>query len=400
MTEQRSYFLIGGIFALMIAMGIGRFAYTPILPFMQNELAFSNRVAGYLATSNYAGYLLGALLAGILPLSKHKLFALRFSLIVSIVTTALMGLFQSYFLFYIVRFISGVASAFIFIFASSIVLDQLASKGRTSLSGLFYSGVGFGITLSSLMIPGLHRSFQWEGTWIGLAVVSGLLAFFVWILLVPAENRNKRKAIQQNHHQVPPPHWLSLLMIAYGLEGLGYIVTGTFIVSIAQSAFPSQATFVWLVVGLASIPSCIIWAVLAKRWGFVQSLIIAMIVQSVGIALPAFSMAPTSLMVSALLFGATFMGITTLVTALARQINPANSNKIIGYLTATYALGQMTGPSIAGILSSVTDNYDIALLGAAFAVFVGACLLFKGLKFENSRKEVGANAICKYKNYE
>ena len=102
-------FLVGGVFSLMIAMGIGRFAYTPILPLMQNALSFTDALAGYLASSNYAGYLAGAILAGVLPLKKHKTDYLRVSLIISVMTTFSMGLSHSYILMLVLRFISGVA---------------------------------------------------------------------------------------------------------------------------------------------------------------------------------------------------------------------------------------------------------------------------------------------------
>ncbi|MEC1695099.1 YbfB/YjiJ family MFS transporter, partial [Schinkia azotoformans] len=178
--------------------------------------------------------------------------------------------------------------------------------------------------------------------------------------------------------------WLPWLIIAYGLEGLGYIVTGTFIVSIADktSIFSIDPAIVWMVVGLGAIPSCIIWSTLAKKWGFVKSLIFSMILQSIGIALPVFWLSQSSLIISALLFGATFMGITTLATTLARQMSPSNSSRIIGYLTAIYAVGQMIGPTIAGILLSYTQSFNTALIGAASVVFIGAMLLVSGIRFD------------------
>lgn len=376
--------MIGGIFSLMIAMGIGRFAYTPILPLMQNALSFTDAVAGYLASSNYAGYFVGAILAGVLPLKKHKTFYLRLSIMISIFTTLSMGLSHSYILMLVFRFISGVASAVIFVLASSIVLDKLAATGKTSWSGLFYSGVGFGIFFSTLFIPSLNNLFKWEGVWIGLAIVSAILTLFVWLWLKDSLNTIMKKDKQLVATQVPPLKWLPLLIIAYGLEGLGYIVTGTFIVSIAEktSTFSSDPTFVWMVVGLGAIPSCIIWSTLAKKWGFVKSLVFSMTVQAIGIALPVFWLSQTSLMISALLFGATFMGITTLATTLARQMSPKNSSRIIGYLTAFYAVGQMIGPTIAGILSSYTHSYNSALIGAASVVFIGAMLLVSGIRYD------------------
>lgn len=368
----------------MIAMGIGRFAYTPILPLMQHALAFTDAAAGYLASSNYAGYLAGAILAGMLPLKKHRTFFLRLSIMISILTTFCMGLSHSYNLMLSLRFLSGAASAFIFVLASSIVLDKLVVAGKTSWSGLLYSGVGCGIFFSTLFIPSLNYLFAWEGVWMGLAMVSVMLTIFVWLWLKDSPNLSSNKDEKAEAKQLPPPKWLPWLIIAYGLEGLGYIVTGTFIVSIAgkTSTFSSDPSFVWIVVGLGAIPSCMLWSTLAGRWGFVKSLVFSMILQSIGIALPVFWLSQTSLLISALLFGATFMGITTLATTLARQMSPANSSRIIAYLTAVYAVGQMIGPTIAGILSSYTQSFNPALIGAAGAVFLGAVLLLSGIRFE------------------
>lgn len=384
MNKHPFLFLIGGIFSLMIAMGIGRFAYTPILPIMQADLSFTDAVAGYLASSNYAGYFIGAMLAGVLPLRKNRTFYLRGSLIISIMTTYMMGLTHSYLIMFIIRFISGVASAFIFVLASSIVLDNLANRGKTNLVGYFYSGVGFGIFFSTLFIPSFNELFMWEGVWKGLAIISALLTIFVWFWLKDFPNSKVRRDTQIGTIQSPPLKWIIWLIIAYGLEGLGYIVTGTFIVSIAEktSIFSIDATIVWLIVGVGAIPSCVIWSFLAKRWGFVNSLVIAMVLQSIGIALPVFWLNQSSLIISAFLFGATFVGITTLATTLARQMSPANSSRIIGYLTAMYAAGQMIGPTIAGVLISYTESFNSALIGAAGVVFIGAMLLVSGIRYE------------------
>lgn len=384
--KHSSIFLLGGILSLIVAMGIGRFAYTPILPLMQSDLSFSNAVGGYLATSNYAGYLLGAFLVGVIPVKQHRTFILRLSLVISILTTASMGLFQSYFIWYGLRFISGISSAIVFVMASGIVLDKLAIRNKLNWSGIFYGGVGLGIFLSSLLIPILNRLYSWEGVWLGLSGVSMLLVLIVWISMKDEPLSFEKTSKQESALCVPPLKWIPWLIVAYGLEGLGYIVTGTFIVSIAKEipSFNGDATVVWMVVGLAAIPSCIIWSELAKKIGFVKSLVLAMILQAFGIALPALWVSQIGVVLSALLFGATFMGITTLATTLARQMSPFNSSRIIGILTSIYAGGQMIGPSIAGIISTATQNYDAVLLGAASVVLVGAGLLLTGIRFEKS----------------
>jgi predicted MFS family arabinose efflux permease len=296
-----------------------------------------------------------------------------------------MGLFQMYSAWYTCRFISGFSSAFVLVLSSSIVLDKLAEKEKTNWSGLFYGGVGVGIFLTGITIPILNHYFKWEGAWIGLSILSIILTFLVWIWLkdeTSSSTQNKKKEILVHG---PPTKWIPWLIIAYGLEGLGYIVTGTFIISIAGQIpnFNGDATFIWMIVGLAAIPSCIIWSSLAKKMGFVKCLVVTMLLQAFGIVVPVLLMTKIGLIVSALLFGATFMGITTLATTLASRITPKNSSRIIGYLTAIYAAGQMIGPLLAGHFASASHNYNSALIGAAIVVLIGALFLLSGIRFDN-----------------
>src|SRR5690625_178050 len=260
-------------------MGVGRFAYTPILPLMQEDLSFNDAVAGYLASSNYAGYFIGAMLVGILPLKKYRIFFLRGNLLISVITTYMMGITHTYTFMFIIRFISGISSAFIFVLASSIVLDTFSNKGKTNWAGYFYSGVGLGIFFSTLFIPSLNHVYNWESAWKGLAVVSGALTIFVWFWLRESSRSKEKEIAQIVPVQSPPAKWVTRLIVAYGLEGLGYIVTGTFIVSIAEKTafFQADSSFVWMVVGLGAIPSCIVWTMLARWWGVVRSLVIAMV---------------------------------------------------------------------------------------------------------------------------
>ncbi|MCK1987118.1 YbfB/YjiJ family MFS transporter [Lysinibacillus fusiformis] len=388
MQKQTIHYLIGGVFALMIAMGIGRFSYTVILPYMQEASGFSRATAGYLATSNYLGYLIGALVVGRLPIEQKRVPFLQVGLIISMLTTAFMGFTETIIIWYVLRFISGVMSAFIFVVIASLVLDQLADNNKSHLSGLFYGGVGIGIAISAIIVSPIHAIFKWNGTWIALALLCVLLFVFIALFIKPIP-RNKKQWWNQSISvpKMPPKSWLKWLIVAYSLEGLGYIVTGTFIVSIAQesTSFHGNAALVWFVTGLAAIPSCIICSKLAQRFGYVKILLISMVVQAVGIALPAIATNTITLYISAFIFGATFMGITTIVTTLARHIVPVNSHQILGYLTAGYALGQMVGPTVAGVLANATNSYQYSLVGAATVVIIGALSLLGGVKYEKSK---------------
>lgn len=385
MSKNPYTLVIGGVFALFIAMSIGRFAYTPILPFMQQEAGFSTRFAGFLASSNYAGYLVGAIIASIVPLKRNRAIFLRISIISSIVLTLLMGLTYSHTSWMVWRFLSGITSAFVFVLASSLILDQLAKQRKLGWVGVMYGGVGLGIFISGLLVPLLIENFHYEGAWIGLACLAGLLSIIVFLTVKEDDSSQVVTSSSPLHIKTTKnPKWLPWLLASYGLEGLGYIVTGTFIVAIAEQtpAFSGNATSVWVLVGLTAIPSCVLWAYFGNKYGYMSSLMILLMIQAVGIALPAISTSSTSFYVSAILFGATFMGVTTLATAFARNKNPLGSARVIAIMTTIYALGQMIGPSIAGVLTAETESYTWALSGAGFLVFVGALFLLPLVKQE------------------
>lgn len=389
MSKNPYTLVVGGVFALFIAMSIGRFAYTPILPFMQKEAGFTTQFAGFLASSNYAGYLIGAIIASLVPLKRNRAIYLRFSIIISIVLTLLMGLTYSHTSWMIWRFLSGIMSAFVFVLASSLILDQLAKQRKFGWVGVMYGGVGLGIFVSGLLVPLLIETFNYEGAWIGLALVASVLAIIVFSTVTEDKTLPTSGKTSISVKTFKAPKWLPWLLASYGLEGLGYIVTGTFIVAIADQtpAFSGNATNVWVLVGLAAIPSCVVWAYFGHRFGYMLSLMILLIIQSIGIALPALSDSSLSFYLSAVLFGATFMGVTTLATAFARNKNPLNSAKTIAIMTTIYALGQMIGPSVAGILTTETESYTWALLGASAFVMVGAFFLLPLVKQERTEPE-------------
>ncbi|WP_261300596.1 YbfB/YjiJ family MFS transporter [Paenibacillus andongensis] len=378
MERRTLIVLLGGIAALMVAMGIGRFAFTPILPMMMDHHLFSAAGAGYLASSNYLGYLIGAFVLTLVQV-KSRSMLLFAGLIVCIATTWEMGVFHSLEAWLVLRFLSGLASAIVFVIASSIVLDRLSALQ----AGIFYGGVGAGILLTGLSVPLLARNGDWSEVWKGLGLISLILGLASWYSLWDRHTGTKTLSSSHDHDHHPSAvrRVLICLMIAYGLEGLGYIVTGTYLVAFAKSvsSIPNIASLSWMLVGIAAAPSCVGWSMLASRWGKKWTLTVAMLLQSIGIAIPVLIPSSTAIIVGALMFGVTFMGITTLSVAFAKDLYPQNNRKIIGLLTTFFGLGQIIGPLIAGLLISENGSYLTALIGAAFIVFLGALSLPLGI---------------------
>ncbi|MEH6942595.1 YbfB/YjiJ family MFS transporter [Bacillus sp. JJ722] len=376
MNKQSFSFIIGGILFLIIAMGISRFAYTPILPLMKDEIGFTAKTAGYLASSNYVGYLAGALLASIIRGNKKRI--LLWNVAINIFSILFMGVSDDIIIWFILRLVAGFTSGFIFVLTSSIMLDYLASKNLAPWSGLLYSGVGLGIVISGLFVPPLHSYFTWKGTWIGLGILTivlGVIAITLW------RNLHLTKHLESLPEKNGTMNrYLPWLIVAYGLQGFGYIVTATFIVDIVHSipSLQSFSSYTWVFVGLAAIPSTFLWISIMNKGNAIYSLCLAFILQFIGVILPVFSQSMFSIFMSAILFGLTFMGITTMSTAYARQLSPTNSHKVIGIITSVYALFQMIGPSIAGSLASYTGNYKLALLLAGSLEIVSIIILLVG----------------------
>src|SRR3954469_8629446 len=156
---------IGGLLAIAAGIGVGRFVYTPILPPMVEALGLSKSQAGLIASANFVGYLAGALLAAMrLPGSRRAW--LIAALAVNAACLAAMGVASSLPAFLLLRLLAGVASAFVLIFASALVLDRLAAAGRGRHGAVHFAGVGTGIVVSAALVAMLN---DWRAMWLASA---------------------------------------------------------------------------------------------------------------------------------------------------------------------------------------------------------------------------------------
>src|SRR5258708_22168292 len=275
---------------------------------MQAAGGFGADVAGYLASANYAGYLVGAFLVALLP-QRWTLLVLRLCLIASVAPPAAMAATTSIWAWAVLRAAAGLVSAGVLILASDIVFRRLSRERREALKGLPFGGVGAGIAISGVVVAATLAPWGWAGGWAALGVVAALLTPICWIGLrgpphVPAPPA-----------AVPPPPRaalaprvsVGLLPGAYFFEGLRYILSGTFLVAIvaAMPALSNFAPYTWIVVGLAACVAPPLWGALASRAGLVGTLIAAHLVQAVGIAAPALSQRLPSVLFSAVTLGAT-----------------------------------------------------------------------------------------------
>ena len=362
---------LGGLVALAAAMGIGRFVYTPILPFMIEALGLSKSQAGLIASANFLGYLVGAFAAAApLPGGKRRWFVV--ALAASALTTGAMAATDSLVAFLVLRFLGGAASAFVLILASSLVLDRLATAGRPGLAAFHFAGVGTGIALSAVMVSGLAASgYHWQAQWLASGAVSLVaLAVAAWLLSGDATAQ-----------AAPPPQRAPIdprlvrLTIAYGLFGFGYVITATFISAMVREAPALRGIegSVWLVVGIAAIPSVALWVWVARRIGNIAAFAVACVVEAIGVAT---SVASTgaAVLLCAVLLGGTIMGITALGFAAARELVSGDPRRVFAFMTGAFGIGQMIGPSFAGLAYESSGSFTLPTLAAAAALVLAAAL--------------------------
>ncbi|OCB13694.1 MFS transporter [Mycolicibacterium porcinum] len=348
---------------LAAAMGIGRFAYTPILPLMTAHAGLSTSAAGHLATANYVGYLVGAVAGACLPRLSRSITACRASLVVLVISLAVMPLTGNVFGWVALRLVAGVSSALVFVIAINTVLDHLHDH-PPHLPGWAFGGVGIGIALSALLVFGLPEQTGWQTAWWLAAGLTALLGAAAWFMLPASPAGNTEMAAVQRDTSRRP---FALLFGSYTLEGIGYIIAGTFLVAaIAQHSPGRLGTGAWLVVGLAAVPSAALWARLSSRYSHPVLLTAALLLQAGGIILACTGNGPAAL-IGAVLFGGTFIGISTLALAAGRLLQFPGA---VALLTAGYSVGQIIGP--LAVSPFVHNGFRPALAAGAVVVSLAA----------------------------
>jgi predicted MFS family arabinose efflux permease len=365
---------LGGLISLAVAMGIGRFVYTPILPLMTESLGLTKAEAGVIASANFAGYLAGALLAATPWVRGSRRSWLVAALVVSGLTTAMTATVSSVVFLSLVRFVGGVASAFVLVFASSVILERLSAAGRGGLSAVHFAGVGTGIALSAAMVSLLDQmGFGWRALWTATGSIS-LIAVPLVIGLVPPEARGDGRTAGPG--EVSLTGRLLALIGAYGLFGFGYVITATFLVAIVRNGAEIRhlEPVVWAIVGLAAIPSVALWTVLGKRIGVFCAFAAACLVEALGVAASVLITSTFGVVLAAAFLGGTFVGITALGLVGARGLSASDPRRVLALMTVAFSAGQIVGPALAGMLFDATGSFVLPSLLAALALVAAAAL--------------------------
>lgn len=363
---------LAGMIAMAVAMGIGRFVYTPILPGMMEELHLSPADAGWIASANYLGYLVGALAAaGGWAHGRERLLMFG-GLAASAALAALMGLTETMTAFIVIRFLAGLASAFVMVFMASIVFGHLAAANRSDLQALHFGGVGLGIAASSALMAVLVTEHAgWASGWLWSAAISACgLLLVAWL----AGGTTSAGGVAGREPALPKDRSLMKLIVAYGLFGFGYVVTATFLVAIVRQGGGGRVVeaTVWMVTGLAGFPSVWLWQKIAARIGLYAAYAVGCLVEVVGVTASVAVGGTVGPLLAGVLLGGTFIAITALGLQTARLLVPQALRRIFALMTASFGIGQIVGPIVAGLLAQASGNFFLASIVAAAVLLVSA----------------------------
>ena len=391
---------LAGLVSLAVAMGIGRFAFTPLLPMMLHDGVIDLHAASWLASANYLGYLAGALLctfqpwiwsrAGRLP-AVNGPWLVRAGLVATGLLTLGMALPVPS-VWPLLRFAAGVASAVVFVYTSGWCLAQLAHLEAPSFGGVMYAGPGAGIVVSGLFASGMV-AWHWRAAtgWLIFGMLAFALTACVWRTfrggsspqpVAPASPIGS--AASSRHGRAPGGRSghseIGFLAAAYGLAGFGYIVTATFLPVIAREALPGSPglDMFWPIFGLGVIGGALLATRLRVSGDLRLLLAASYAVQAAGIAVSVWSPSLAGFAIGSLMLGLPFTAITFFAMQEVRRLRPVLAASFMGLLTAVYGIGQIIGPPLVALLlqrsSSAGEGFTRSLEIAMSALLAGAVL--------------------------
>lgn len=386
--------VLAGLVALAVAMGIGRFAFTPLLPVMLAEGSVTLPTASLLASANYLGYLVGALACTFQPWLWRRLghraqvngpALVRGGLVATVVLTLGMALHWPG-AWPLLRFAAGVASAVVFLYTSGWCLEQLARRQLPAMGALIYVGPGGGIVASGIAASALVAlQAPAAAGWLTFGVLAAVLTAAVWPVFdarhgPPPAAASSPEAATAPETAAAGPGGMAILALAYGLAGIGYIITATFLPVIAREALPGSPwlDFFWPLFGLGVMLGALLASRIRSAGDLRLRLAACYLLQAIGVAASLVSPTLAGFAIGSLLLGLPFTAITFFAMQEVRRVQPVHTTSAMGLLTAMYGLGQIVGPPLAAWMvarsASAAAGFDLSLWIATGLLLLGAAL--------------------------
>lgn len=370
---------LGLSLAAAVSLGLARFSYALLLTPMQADLGWSYLEAGAMNTFNSAGYLVGALLAPRWLGRWEPPRVLFTGGIAAAVLLAAHGVVTGEAALYVLRALTGVASAAMFV-SGGLLAARLSGRQPGTSSGLvlgvYYGGTGIGIVLAAVLVPplvSLPVGHAWQRAWTALGAAA-MVATLITALATRGFETTPGNASAPATFQV---RRFGFGLAAYFLFGLGYIGYMTFVVTLLREAGIGRTTTVafYALLGVAAVGSSFAWAGLLQRHrgGGALRLLIALL--AVATLLPVLGTHPVLVFASGLLFGGVFLSVVASTTALVRHNAPPGAWPVgIAAFTTVFASGQIIGPALVGWLADGRGGLRGGLACSAAVLLLGALL--------------------------
>ena len=381
-TNNVAILILTGIAALTIAVGIGRFSYTPILPYMISELNLTTTDAGLIASANYLGYLLGSLIPIFPQFPKNIRSIFIYSIFISIISLFAMGLTNTFEIFILIRFIHGVFSAFVLILGTSLIVSHVQKKGKIFLGTAHFSGVGLGMALSAIVVSYLgFLNFTWDELWFSIGILAIMLSFQI-IKFTPIQKAEVKYNLKSKNKT---SLGFSLITISYGLYGFGYVAFGTFISTMSRLTPGLEKTepYVWFVVGVTGIPSVFFWNWFGSKIGNDIGLFLANLILGLGVLFSVLINNEFGIFISCILFGLSFVPITSMCLLEGQKRFSGSFIVSTAILTFSFSIGQMIGPYLSGLLTDYYNSFFFSMIISGIVLIFGSLLMINPKRFLN-----------------
>ena len=374
--------ILAGICSTLIAIGFGRFIYTPILPNMQNDLNFSSTTMGIISSYNYFGYLVGSIIPIIWKFSNFRNIII-FSSIFSVITIYLMGFTTNLRLFIILRFLCGISSAFGFVFTISLMFNFFKDFKNKTLQLYHFCGIGLGIVIGTITVWIISTIYPlWNYQWIFIGFI-GILLCIPIIIFIP------KQYVLKNDTSGPIKNKFKLdfftISFGYFFFGIGYIIFGTFISAIAKDSFEISLYqyLSWIIVGIFAIPSVLIWNWISRKINIDFLLFFSCSTVALGVSLLFFNNSLNYFLISCLFYGLGVPGSVALVLVEGKKRFIGNVNISVAIMTTAFSVGQILGPYISGMLIDLENNYKSSIFLAISCMILSSILMLNPKRLKN-----------------
>lgn len=391
-SENRPLIIaLTGTLSLAVAMGIGRFAFTPLMPMMLHDHLLDLSSASWLASANYVGYLLGALLCSLQPTLWAKRgwsplpspLMVRGGLTLTCLFTAMMAI-DAPAAWPWLRFLAGLVTAVAFVFTSSWCLGHLSRLKAPAAGGIVYAGPGVGIAISGLLAS-LMVQLEWHSShgWLAFGLLAAVMTAIVWRAYAhPDAELALSSGSNEKNSSSGSVTEKAALTIAYGFAGFGYIITATFLPVIARTALPGSAwpDLFWPLLGIGVAIGALIASRIPSHIDQRLLLVGCYLMQAIGIALSNLMPTLSGFAIGSVLVGLPFTAITFFAVQVGRRLHPQAPSAIIGLLSASFGLCQIGGPPVASVLiahaPSTAVGFSWSLHVAASTLVIGAGIYY------------------------